>query len=486
MIKGNLSLISVPGLLQLLANEPAKGFRVTIEAKEANSQIAQLYVIDGELFDSHFGILEGVDALAEIISWTNGEFVIEELKNLDDHKRKGQAQCNLRELGSFQDQCCFLRRVNIGLSSEIIPSSNFGQPEWQEALYVQPLGKFDYTVLGWITDGRTMRQAISELNIDLKTAIGILYRLVLTGSVEAVKPDIASDKEVDIKALVAKRMEAIASKKVGMGSGATIVSNKGSSSDTASKAVSGSKSTSSINDTKEALERQASWDMPSEKDTDTQELPTVGNDIGDELATSLLDSPLTRMIQDEVDKEEKSKKKEIGMKESPAKVIIEAAPFDLKRTDPLPIVSIDIERLLNTNFKLTAKGAEQLEDASDHDMVIEVLREVKLGKSLLLVLTDSNRSDASIMATYRYCLENDFINHHDPVVQLTIDLVLDRLDLIQYLLQRRRITGDQLKELNTISERQGISIIKLLTGAGAVLPADLERLKQEKERFSPK
>ncbi|HMO20982.1 MAG TPA: hypothetical protein PKC98_08440, partial [Candidatus Melainabacteria bacterium] len=159
---------------------------------------------------------------------------------------------------------------------------------------------------------------------------------------------------------------------------------------------------------------------------------------------------------------------------------------DMKRTDPLPLVSIDIERLLNTSFKLTGRGVEHLEEASEDDMVAEVLQDVKLGKSLLLVLTDSNRSDASIMATYRYCLDNEMIEHHDPVVRLTIELLLDKLDLIKYLLQRRRVTGEQLKELSVIAERQGIEIIKLLIGSGAVLPADLDRLKQEQERFAPK
>ncbi len=505
MIKGSLKLVSVPGLLQMLANEPARAYRLTVEA---DGQIAQLYVIDGLLIDSRFGILEGVDALSEILYWEDGEFVVDELKNPSDwaeRSKKGNVHCSLEDLGSFHDQCTFLRRVNIGLSSEIVPSSSFGQPEWQEALYIQPLGKVDYDLLGWITDGRTMRQAMSELNFNIREAIGILYRLVLTGSVEVVKPEGAIDKAIDVPAIVAERMEKLANSKIGgkgHSKGATIVSIKdkpGANSEVKAQAEphaghesehagGASRDTSDYPVIKDDEDRQSEksgeYGIPIGKDTDTQELPTVGDDIGDEVAKSILDSPLNRLIQKEVDGAESSDAENLPGKK--ASVKIEATPFEMKKTDPLPLVSIDIERLLNTSFKLTAKGAELLEDSSEGDMVAGVLRQVKLGKSLLLVLTDSNRSDASIMATYKYCLENELIEHHDPVVTITIDLLLDKLDLIQYLLQRRRVTGEQLKELSTISERQGIEIIKLLIGSGAVLPADLDRLKQEKERFAPK
>lgn len=504
MIKGNLNLVSVPGLLQLLANEPAKSYRITLES---DGQIAHLYVVEGELIDSRFGILEGIDALSEVLSWTEGEFMVDILKDAGAHLEKALFRCNLEELGSFQDQCSFLRSVNIGLTSELIPSSSFGQPEWQESLYIQPLGKYDYTVLGWITDGRTMRQAMSELEIDLRAAVGILYRLVLTGSVEVVKADVGNDAALNIAPIVARRMEKVATRKVGVTSGATIVSIKDERpalKELVSKEVPLAKEVkaaiaandtendteNNINDTSDSLTiSNARVSLPG-KDTDTQELPTVGSIDQEEIVNAVIESPLSNLIEKEVEKEEKKVEKKRQQKGSVKTTFTnleaEKSPFDMKRTDPLPLVSIDIERLLNTSFKLTGRGVEHLEEASEDDMVAEVLQDVKLGKSLLLVLTDSNRSDASIMATYRYCLDNEMIEHHDPVVRLTIELLLDKLDLIKYLLQRRRVTGEQLKELSVIAERQGIEIIKLLIGSGAVLPADLDRLKQEQERFAPK
>ena len=162
-----------------------------------------------------------------------------------------------------------------------------------------------------------------------------------------------------------------------------------------------------------------------------------------------------------------------------------SAQFDIKKTDPLPIVSIDIERLINTSFEITETGNSVLADEDEGEMVEEILNSVRLGKSIILVLTDSNMSDASVMATYRYCLENKYIKHHDPVVPLSMDLVMGKMDLIQYLLQRKRISGDQLKEFGSIAERQGIEIIKLLVGAGALLNQDIERLQKEKDRFAP-
>lgn len=505
MIKGNLKLVSVPGLLQLLANEPDRSYRITLES---DGQIAHLYVVEGELIDSRFGILEGIDALSEVLSWTEGEFMVDNLKDAHMHREKALLRCNLEELGSFQDQCSFLRSVNIGLASELIPSSSFGQPEWQESLYIQPLGKNDYTVLGWITDGRTMRQAMSELEIDLRTAVGILYRLVLTGSVEVVKADIGNEAALNIAPIVARRIEKVAARKVGATSGATIVSIKDDRPDSKQlvskevplaeevKAVIAAKDAKNDteNDTSESLTvPNARVSLPG-KDTDTQELPAVGSMVQEEIVNAVIESPLSNLIEKEVAKEaakeekkaEKKRQQKGSVKTTFTNLEAEQSPFDMKRTDPLPLVSIDIERLLNTSFKLTGRGAEHLEEASEDDMVAEVLQDVKLGKSLLLVLTDSNRSDASIMATYRYCLDNEMIEHHDPVVRLTIELLLDKLDLIKYLMQRRRVTGEQLKELSVIAERQGIEIIKLLIGSGAVLPADLDRLKQEQERFAPK
>ena len=169
-----------------------------------------------------------------------------------------------------------------------------------------------------------------------------------------------------------------------------------------------------------------------------------------------------------------------------ASVAPPAKAFDERRTDPLPLVSIDIERLLASTFQLTGIGQRALENTSLDELLKQVLLDVEKGKTLLLVLTDSNRSESAVLASYRYCLDRGYIEHTDPVMSLTVDLLLGRLELEQYLLQRRRITGDQLRDMLAISHRQGIGLDKLLVAAGYMLPVDMERVRKEKERFCPR
>ena len=408
----------------------------------------------------------------------------------------GSINCNLSDIDTFQNQCLFLNRIKVGLGQEIVPSSNFGQEVWQEALHIQPLKKVDFAVLGWITDGRTMRQAISELKIDLKDAVGILYRLVITGSIEVIRPDVGSElnSDIDFNGLVkerlglhriAKKLDTEEKTELSVDQGKLKLNESKSEKSTPTYRDTGDlEIVQSKFDTKDGYDVSSGSLFAAQKDTDTQELPTVKDQLDEEFAESLLESPLTKIIEAEAKREEPKKDEADASEEEPAEKP-KAAQFDIKKTDPLPIVSIDIERLIHTSFELTEQGNSVLADEDEGEMVEEILNSVRLGKSIILVLTDSNLSDASVMATYRYCLENKYIRHHDSVVPLTMDLVMGKLDLIQYLLQRKRISGDQLKEFGTIAERQGIEIIKLLVGAGALLNQDIERLQKEKDRFAP-
>lgn len=482
MIEGSLADISLPGLLQLLADESGSSYHIHIRR---SGQSCDLTVVRGRLRVAKFGILEGHDALTEVVSWTDGTFKIETLPRDFVLSAKPNLDHRLDQPGTFTDQFAFLRQVNVGLNTEIVPSTNFGTEEWQAALRVQPLGKYDYQVLGWITDGRTMHQAMVELELDLRMAVGMLFRLVLTSSVEVVKPGNIDPEEyrVKLKELVSAKLRQLAEFRFGPekardleveSSDSDLDSDNGSSSDTVEKVG-----------TRGSAERQAeidaSWEEPEEKKkgTDTQELPTV--------PPSLVETAPPRRKRERVDTEG-SLPEQTPVAASPVVSQSESessGSFDLRRTDPLPLVSIDIERLLNTIFKVTEEGKEALEAGSVDAMVKEVLTEVEHAKTLLLVLTDSNRTEAAILATYRYALEKGLIMHHDSVMELTIQLLLNKISIEEYLLQRRRISTDQLQELQTISQRQGIGLHKLLIGSGCLLPADLDRLKQERERFAP-
>ncbi|MFA6557859.1 MAG: DUF4388 domain-containing protein, partial [Candidatus Obscuribacterales bacterium] len=197
MIEGDLADVSLPGLLQCLATESNKSFRVQLVS---GPQKGELIVCEGEILAANFGLLEGNDALTEFLFWGEGAFKVERFDLADDATFSRSLTIALRQLNSFADQILFLQKANVGLNTEIVPSPKFGTQEWQEALQKLPLYKEDYVVLGWVTDGRTMRQAMREFNFDVVQATSSLFRLLSTGSVDCIRPQLVAElEEAEVK-----------------------------------------------------------------------------------------------------------------------------------------------------------------------------------------------------------------------------------------------------------------------------------------------
>jgi len=437
-------------------------------------QVCNVFVSKGEVASVTFGILEGVEALSEVLFWDEGEFWVERFDTAGEtalFEKERNLNIKFDSPTSLAYYCSFLKQNNVGLHTEIVPSANFGTQEWQEMLTREPLLKDDFTVIGWITDGRTMRQAMVELNLDLKSALSSLYRLLATRSVDVVRPLIA-DAQVaeDIKNSsdnlpVQRRVRKTQDVELKKGVGAMI-----------------------------GVDTQEIPALPSEEGDASINQSNTHEDIKKDGAKKLVElavktqapNTVSGLTRDEVKKPVLSASA-IEKNQSDEKFVDENGDeFDPRLTDLLPIVSIDIERLLNSNFSVTKEGKERLEDDELHELVRQVLIDTTNGKTLVAVLTDSSLTAASVLATYRYCQEEKLISHYDPVISLTIELVMAKMELEQYLLQRRRITGDQLQDLITIAGRQGIGLDKLLVGAGYLLPVDMDRLKQEQDRFSSK
>ncbi|QQR58810.1 MAG: DUF4388 domain-containing protein [Candidatus Melainabacteria bacterium] len=471
MLEGSLSDASVAGLLQLLCHETQKSYSIQIRRM---GQVCNVFVSKGEVASVTFGILEGVEALSEVLFWDEGEFWVERFDTAGEtalFEKERNLNIKFDSPTSLAYYCSFLKQNNVGLHTEIVPSANFGTQEWQEMLTREPLLKDDFTVIGWITDGRTMRQAMVELNLDLKSALSSLYRLLATRSVDVVRPLIA-DAQVaeDIKNSsdnlpVQRRVRKTQDVELKKGVGAMI-----------------------------GVDTQEIPALPSEEGDTSINQSNTHEDIKKDGAKKLVElavktqapNTVSGLTRDEVKKPVLSASA-IEKNQGDEKFVDENGDeFDPRLTDLLPIVSIDIERLLNSNFSVTKEGKERLEDDELHELVRQVLIDTTNGKTLVAVLTDSSLTAASVLATYRYCQEEKLISHYDPVISLTIELVMAKMELEQYLLQRRRITGDQLQDLITIAGRQGIGLDKLLVGAGYLLPVDMDRLKQEQDRFSSK
>ncbi|MBX9691076.1 MAG: DUF4388 domain-containing protein [Cyanobacteria bacterium] len=485
MFEGDLQDLSLPGLLQLLAGESSKSYRLKIRK---GGQVGDMLICEGELLAATYGILEGLDALSEFLNWSEGEFTIERVSSRFKETTGTNIRLKLDQPGSFTDQCAFLQESAVGLNTEIVPSINFGTPEWQKALSVQPLKKEDYAIIGWITDGRTMRQAMREFNFDLITSIGILYRLLITHSVEIVRATYRLEGTEDKEDVHEKAQGELAKysqqklpgtveyKAIDIASGET----------RPLRPAAGSEKAQAVRKTEEMVpvafadvtakrkaKKTADMESPGspKRPSDTQDLPAMDM----ETATALKEEAAAAAVT-----KQEFEVSNVVMP-SPIKPVGE---FDERRTDPLPLVSIDIERFLNSRFSLTKIGSLALANPELDELLRKVLLDVESERTLVLVLTDSSCSDATVLETYRYCLDRGYIEHTDPVIGLTVDLLLDKIELEQYLLQRRRITGDQLRDLSQIATRQGIPVVRLLVATGFVLPDDMERLLQEQRRFT--
>jgi hypothetical protein len=166
--------------------------------------------------------------------------------------------------------------------------------------------------------------------------------------------------------------------------------------------------------------------------------------------------------------------------------IEEDPTFSARRTEALPLVTIDIERLLQATFTATQFGKLALNNQALDQHLRQTLLDVDTGKSLQLVISSSVRTPASVLSTYRFCLARGYVISSDPVIPLTADLLLGRIELDQYLLQRRRINGDELRDLIEIQRQKGVKLADLLVRSGYLTQSDLERLTAEQKRFALK
>jgi hypothetical protein len=541
MIEGDLADVSLPGLLQCLATESDKSFRVQLVS---GPQKGELIVSEGRILAANFGLLEGNDALTEFLFWGDGSFRVERFNLAEDASFSRSLTIELRQLNSFADQILFLQKTNVGLNTEIVPSPKFGTQEWQEALKKLPLYKEDYVVLGWVTDGRTMRQAMREFNFDVVQATSSLFRLLSTGSVDCIRPQLVADIEIaDVE--IAAPIAASASKL------AEPESTKEKEKEKSGKAKAKADSTSSISEpiianradkavkapepdllpdfdmepepiaepkpepepapaleaVKEDTELVVSMPAPevvhdfaptpaatanSGADVITSDsLPAVGSPEFMELmakaqqvaagqavkkadnlvaATSVLEKPKPKVEVAEAEAEPDKKS------------------FDIRRTDPLPLVAIDIERLFQTSFHVAPFGQVALNNNSLDDDMTKIVSAFKAGKTFINVATDGGHGHdpAQILHTCKYALERGYIEPPDQVVSLTADLLLGRVELEQYLLQRRRLNGDELRDVIEMAREKGIKLVELLVKMGFMTDSDWDRLNREKERFAPR
>jgi len=402
MIKGSLKDVSLPGLIECLANQSNRSYRVKVERGTAHGD---LFVSNGHLVSADFGLLSGEDALCEMMTWEEGAFTIERLSSRLEAGLDKNINLRLQQGATFADHASFLLENNVGLQTVIRSSPTFGTPEWQEFSKLQPLQREDFLILGWLSDGRTMRQAMREFAFDLVLSTAILYRLVLTRSVEVVRAGASVEPAGD-------RSESRATG----GAAPPAVSER-------------------IVSTVSAPAPESSAAVPL-RPVHNAEGARAGSD-----ATS-------------------------------------------RRTTLLPIITIDIERLMKATFTISEFGFLALKNPALDESIRTLLLKVESGEALGGVVDQGTRHPASVLSTYRYCMERGYITNPDPVLPLTADLLLGRTELDQYLLQRRRLTGDQVRDLIEAAAAEGIALAEMLVKSHYLTKDDLACVIREQLRFA--
>lgn len=439
MIEGNLSDASLPGLLQFLATESDKTYKLRLSN---GFEKGDIFINEGEILSANFGLLEGNDALAELLFWREGAFSVEKLASRFKATINANLSIKLKQDNSFADQILFLQESLVGLNTEIVSSSTFGTQEWQEALSKQPLYKEEFAVLGWLSDGRTMRQAMREFNFDVVAAASVLFRLLITGSVEVLKPSMKFATEDNLEVVSAVDLEAV------------------SNFDPPQIESVAARAAAVTQEKLPAMELKITAAAAAAAHAQAQASKEV------ETSDSLPALPSLPDTQEDVDNEKKL--------------------FDMRRTDPLPLVAIDIERLFQTTFKVSPFGQLALNnEALDADLRA-LLGDYKIGKTLITAAFADGRVPGQSLHSTKYLLERGHIDPPDQVISLTADLLLGRIELEQYLLQRRRISGDELRDLQTFARQKGIKLSELLVKMGFMTQSDWDRLQKEKELFAPR
>lgn len=548
MIEGNLSDVSLPGLLQFLATESNKSFRVKLVS---GPQRGEIFISEGEILAANYGLLEGNDALTEFLFWAEGTFIVERLASRLKDSVSVNLKIVLKQVNTFADQMLFLQESGVGLNTELVPSPRFGTQAWQEDLQKQPLHKEDFAVLGWITDGRTMRQAMREFNFDVIKATSSLFRLVFTRSVETVRPSVSFEVSTadSAKTEVAPQSDNAPLQEVGDNGSVSGIATAGSAApeivpvkdgDTAAEKTEKTKPAKrkavATEENLPAADTQAFKDMVAKAEpekivvsTETSDnIPSLSTlmtasgkaaqapaqeNISNQVITGQMPQPVAsapakQKFEVKIDPDQArsgqfridgtqaesnrpapataSQPSGVGFSDAAASLKDDDKFLAMRRTDPLPLVAIDIERLFQTTFKVTPFGQMALNNEALDSELRDLIASFKKGLTFINVAMEGNQRPAQALYTVKFALERGYIEPPDQVVSLTADLLLGRVELEQYLLQRRRITGDELRDVIDLARQKGIKLVELLVKMGFMTESDWFRLNQEKERFAPR
>lgn len=120
MIEGNLKDVSLPGLLQFLAAESSKNYRVSIASA---GQTGEVYICKSFVVCAAFGLLEGEDAMCEFLAWRDGTFFVEQLTpQVDVRKNLKRA---ISPNAAFAESASYLSQNNVGLNTTLVSVGQF-------------------------------------------------------------------------------------------------------------------------------------------------------------------------------------------------------------------------------------------------------------------------------------------------------------------------------------------------------------------------
>lgn len=568
MIEGSLNDISLPSLLQLLCIESEKEYKLFLIR---NNDRGEVFTDHGFIVSATYGILEGEDALSELLTWRQGQFSAERFNPPGDVPRN--LVMPFQATMEFIQHATYLSRQKVGLNSVIAGSILFGTTAWKDLVSQNPLDRETLSVLAWLREGRSMRLAMREFGLSLARATTILHSLVVTKSVDVIRigreeveaasidsgqsfpslkdriittgeqasaaAQLAREAAKTFENLPAINDEAFISTayradvvpnvanqsaentynvdRVSNASASTPGDNThgrssvearlrakraGASTLTRLPSLSGVQTTSDgVPVLPQAAEQNIAAVPPSEVPPPAGQNAGNSDSSGGKKKTgldALLRGAHNRGVQAYIEPSPEPKPQPVDSGiNRPVHRHIETAEIDAlkvpvphddprftSRTAALPLVALDIERLLRATFSITPFGRASLGNPSFDAQKRQTILDAEYGVSLLSSIDEGTRSPASILAACKYCLDRGYIATNDQVLPVTVDLLLGRMEIDQYLLQRRRISGDQLHDLINIANSEGIKLTQLLVKGGFLTEGDIETLSREQRRFA--
>jgi len=172
-LKGSLSSINLADIIQLVSNSKQTGRFVLTRT---NGQVGYIYLRNGEIVHAEVEEYKGEDAIFTLISWSDGEFSIEEAQFDVPVTVQRPITSLLMEAARRIDEWKLLRK-KIG-SIDAIP--DFSEIDKQERRKIS-LSTLEWLIISKINGQKSISQISRDSGINIYDTSRIIFGMITSG-----------------------------------------------------------------------------------------------------------------------------------------------------------------------------------------------------------------------------------------------------------------------------------------------------------------